>query len=90
MHPPVAVSDPLRLKPKEECMRAFLTPAVAAVLTLTAIPAHAAPAAPSIVSGSFYHAKFEGRRTACGDRLIETARPLSRARDGAPWRRAFS
>ena len=48
-------------------MRAFLICIVAALHALT-IPAHAAPAAPSIVSGSFYHSKFEGRRTACGDR----------------------
>lgn len=49
-------------------MRAFLTAAVAALLAITAIPAGAAPAAPAIVSGSFYHPKFEGRRTACGER----------------------
>lgn len=49
-------------------MRAFLTSAVAAVLALAAVPALAAPAVPSVVSGSFYHSKFEGRRTACGDR----------------------
>jgi rare lipoprotein A len=49
-------------------MRAFRTAAIAALLTATAIPALAAPAAPAMVSGSFYHPKFEGRRTACGDR----------------------
>ncbi|HYN38880.1 MAG TPA: septal ring lytic transglycosylase RlpA family protein, partial [Rhodospirillales bacterium] len=49
-------------------MRAFLLAAVAALFVITTAPAFAAPAAPSIVSGSFYHSKFEGRRTACGDR----------------------
>jgi peptidoglycan lytic transglycosylase len=29
-------------------------------------PAHAAP---SMVSGSYYHSKFDGRMTACGDRF---------------------
>ena len=49
-------------------MRAFLTVAAAVVVITTAIPACAAPAFPSVVSGSFYHSRFEGRRTACGDR----------------------
>ena len=49
-------------------MRAFLTVAAAVVVITTAIPARAAPAVPSVVSGSFYHSRFEGRRTACGDR----------------------
>jgi rare lipoprotein A len=62
------VAGVLHLKPKEECMRAFLTVALAALLAATAMPAGAAPAAPAVVSGSFYHSKFEGRRTACGDR----------------------
>jgi rare lipoprotein A len=49
-------------------MRAFLTATLVALFASATFPAFAAPAAPSIVSGSFYHSKFEGRRTACGDR----------------------
>lgn len=49
-------------------MRAYFAAATAGVLMVGGIPAEAAPAAPSVVSGSFYHSKFQGRRTACGDR----------------------
>ena len=37
-------------------------------VALFGFPAEAAPLAPAIVSGSYYHSSFEGRRTACGDR----------------------
>lgn len=49
-------------------MRAFLTIAAAALALAAALPADAAPIGSQVVSGSFYHARFEGRRTACGDR----------------------
>lgn len=49
-------------------MRAFLITAAAVLMGGFTVPVHAGPAAPSIVSGSYYHSRFEGRRTACGDR----------------------
>ena len=40
-----------------------------ALAGLAPAPAHAAPGAPSVVSGSHYNNSFDGRRTACGERF---------------------
>ena len=49
-------------------LRLLMVMFLSLVATLYAASADAAPSAPAMVSGSHYHPRFEGRKTACGDR----------------------